>query len=340
MTLWLVRAGSRGENEDYALENDRIVIGWEDLGDLSGVDSRENIDELVREQYSDENSFKLSVWTGQVWKFRSLMQHGDLAVLPLKKRPQIAIGEIAGDYHFDPDAPADAKHHRPVRWLKSDIPRTAFDQDLLYSFGSLLTVSQPRAERSEERVRAMLTSTIKPVRGSRDTSLQMADEIAEEPIDLDALALDEIRKFIARRFKGHKFADLVAGVLEAQGYHTVTSPPGPDAGVDIVAGRGGMGFDPPRICVQVKSGEAPVDVTVLRELQGVMKSHGADHGLIVAWGGFKDSVRREGRRAYFELRLWDSDEFIEVIKDHYDQLPDSLQVELPLKRVWTLAREE
>ena len=43
---------------------------------------------------------------------------------------------------------------------------------------------------------------------------------------------------------GHGLATLVNAILEAQGDTTHQSPEGPDKGVDIVAGRGPMGFYP------------------------------------------------------------------------------------------------
>ena len=43
MTLWLVRAGSRGEGEEYALTNNIVGIGWPELGDLSEVRSLDGI---------------------------------------------------------------------------------------------------------------------------------------------------------------------------------------------------------------------------------------------------------------------------------------------------------
>jgi restriction system protein len=43
MALWLVRAGSRGEGEDYALQNNVVGIGWADLGDLSAARSLDAI---------------------------------------------------------------------------------------------------------------------------------------------------------------------------------------------------------------------------------------------------------------------------------------------------------
>ena len=125
-------------------------------------------------------------------------------------------------------------------------------------------------------------------------------------------------------------------VLQAQGYHTHMSPAGPDGGVDIIGGRGPMGFESPHLVVQVKSSNDPVDVKVLRELQGVMQSFDAERGLLVSWGGFKRSVYDESRQLFFQVRLWNSDDLIESLSEHYTQLPDDLQAELPLQRIWTL----
>ena len=42
---------------------------------------------------------------------------------------------------------------------------------------------------------------------------------------------------------------------------------------------------------------------------------------------------------YF-VRLWDSDNLIKAILNNYEILSDSLQAELPLKRIWALVLEE
>jgi restriction system protein len=118
------------------------------------------------------------------------------------------------------------------------------------------------------------------------------------------------------------------------------SPPGADGGADIVAGQGSMGFDRPRLCVQVKSGHLPESVNILRELQGVMKNLGAEQGLLVSWGGFKDSVYKEARSLFFEIRLWDADQLLDALSANYERLSKEIQAELPLKRVWTFVPED
>ena len=53
MGVWLVRAGAGGERENYALENKVAVIGWEKLGDLSGIKTREALLERLENVYPD-----------------------------------------------------------------------------------------------------------------------------------------------------------------------------------------------------------------------------------------------------------------------------------------------
>jgi Restriction endonuclease len=84
---------------------------------------------------------------------------------------------------------------------------------------------------------------------------------------------------------GRELAQLVGDILRAEGFVTNVSPAGPDGGVDILAGQGGMGFDGARLAVQVKSGAQLVDAPTLRELQGVMSNFGAARGLLVSWAG-------------------------------------------------------
>lgn len=103
----------------------------------------------------------------------------------------------------------------------------------------------------------------------------------EVPPDLEQYALDQIRDYITRKFKGHGLARLGGAVLEVQGYRVQISPEGANGGMDIIAGYGLMDFDHPVLVVQVKPGDTPVDVKAVRELQRVMKSFGADHGFIV-----------------------------------------------------------
>jgi predicted Mrr-cat superfamily restriction endonuclease len=111
-------------------------------------------------------------------------------------------------------------------------------------------------------------------------------------------------------------------------------------GVDIVAGAGPLGFGQPRLCVQVKSGDTPVEAKAINELRGAMQSVRASEGLFVSWGGFKGTVARETATNFFTVRLWTQKELLEALFSHYDQLSEDLKAELPLKRIWTVATQD
>lgn len=342
MAVWLVRAGKGGIYASTALEHGVCGIGWTELPDLTSIEEREQLERLYREQFPDATPASIGNGVGQVWAFRSRIQEGDLVLLPDSARAVLAIGKVVGPYEFRPDLPDDLRHARRVEWIKPDIPRAAFEQDLLHSFGSLLTVSQVKRNNAEERIRAIVEGRQpKPQQpylpAGEDADVPQAEQA---PLNLEEYSRDQIQGFISRRFRGHGLSRLVTAILNAQGYKTEMSPPGPDAGVDIIAGQGTMGFDPPRLVVQVKSGDAPLDVTTLRELQGVMSGFGAQQGLLVSWGGFRSSVPREARRLFFQIRLWDARDVVDALMDNYDRLPDDLRAELPLKRIWTLVSEE
>jgi len=106
-----------------------------------------------------------------------------------------------------------------------------------------------------------------------------------------------------------------------------------------LAGRGALGLDSPYLCVQVKATEEPADVKVFRELAGTMAAFKASQGLLVFWGGFKQTVLREARQETFKIRLWDQNDLVQAVYRSYENLPAEIQAELPLKRVWMLVRE-
>ncbi|RYG89132.1 MAG: hypothetical protein EON59_02005 [Alphaproteobacteria bacterium] len=54
MTLWGIRSGKYGERENFALEKNVAVIGWDDLPDLTAVSSREALRKILEETYPDE----------------------------------------------------------------------------------------------------------------------------------------------------------------------------------------------------------------------------------------------------------------------------------------------
>ena len=339
MAVRTVRAGALGEREDAALNGGSTAIGWEELPDLSSIKTRDELRALHEKVYSEPNARIVGNHVGQIWGFLCGIETGDLVVLPLKRQAAVAIGRVEGPYKYRTDLADNLRHTRPIEWLRTDLPRVSLEQDLLYSLGSLLTVCRIERNNAEVRIRAIVEGKALPPKPS-DTDEPVEPQPGGPSPNLERHALDLIRDAKGTKFRGHGLARFVGAILEAQGYLIEVSPPGPDGGVDVLAGKGRMGFDAPSLCIQVKSGGEPVDVKVLREFQTVVKNFGARQGLLISWSDFRHTVYTEAKPKFFEVRLWDADDLAAALLSEYDRLPQDLKNDLPLKRIWALVPED
>lgn len=351
MSLWIVRGGKYGEYESKFIEENKVFLTWGDLtaNDLTAIANYSGIRECVAKLHPDETNRTVGNWSGQIWAFLLAIKVDDWIVLPRKKNRTIAIGKVISKCKFDSTAENDYKHYRDIEWLNIEIPRSNFDQDILFSFGAVQTVCEVKRNDAEARVRAMHknnwhVSNIQTtkVKVSTANTEAVQDEIAVDQVevDLEELARDAIANLIIQKFKGHGMARLVNAILRAQGFTTYLSPEGPDKGVDILAGSGAFGFENPKICVQVKTGDTPADHLEFTHLIGAMQSVQADYGLFVSWSDFKQTVNKEEANKFFKVRLWNQSDLIEQLLANYDKLDQSIQSEIPLKRIWLVANQD
>ncbi len=341
MKTWLVRNGKTGENDTYCIEQSRAIIGWTQVGDLAPHSTWEDMINYVAESYPDEGKATVTNFTGQLYSFSHRIELGDLVVLPLRTARQLAIGRVVGEYSYALDEPLARRHHRRVEWLRTDVPRTAVKQDLLYSLGAFMTVCEIRRNDATWRIEQIIATGVDP--GSRVAAgiaeAAPSDETVPENVDVVENAADRLRQYVAEEFAGHDLAALVGAVLEAEGFVCDVSPEGPDGGIDIRAGRGLLGLDSPRLLVQVKSGPKPVEAPVIQQLNGVISKHGAEQGLLVAWGGVNKGGKKELDTLRFELRVWDADDLIANVCKNYDRLPEDIRARLPLRQIWTIVED-
>ena len=310
MALWMVRAGRSGEYEESFLERDVVGLTWgEGLGDtaLRDAPDRDAVRALVAERYSSQSSKTQSAWAGMISAFRFTMTPGDLVVMPRRRTGSgYSLAEILSPYEYrGKEDDANRRHVRRVRWLSGADPiaKEVMPGDIRHSLGGLLTIYQVSRNDAEARFRGFAASGFRAVPNLAGASAAIpiksggpsGEGGGEEIIDLEEVARDALARHLAAHFSGHELATLVEAVLSAQGYTTYKSPPGPDGGMDLLASGGALGFEPPRILVQVKSGGSPVDLPVYTHMIGAMAEFHADQGLLVSWGGFQEDGDR--RRA-------------------------------------------
>jgi restriction system protein len=340
MAIWLNRSGKYCEHEERYLKDGRIYLTWDNLHtDLGVCDTREKLSELLETAMPDAKTGLLRQNLGQIWAFLNKMQPGDWVCTP-SKRKTIHIGEITGKYEYDPNAESPYWHRRSIKWLETDIPRTNFDQDLLHSLGAISTICQIKRNDAETRIRAMQKNNWKSAGVKLNKPVPVDDEASDEELDagfdLEQIARDHISRLLYAKFSGHKMETLVQAILEAKGYTVHHSDKGADGGIDLLAASGNLGFGEPRICVQVKSQDSALERPVLDQLVGTMQHVGANQGLLVCWGGFKKTILAELPRLFFTVRMWGQEELIDEFLEHYDQMPDEIRSDVPLKRAWVV----
>jgi len=339
MSLWVVRAGKHGEQQETALKEKLVCHAWNELPDYSGFRTKDELRKVYEQANPNDSEKQIITGLSQVWRFAREIQIGDLVALPLRTESAFAFGRVTGEYEYEKIS-QNVMHIRRVEWLKT-VPRSVFPKDILFSMNSALTIFKVTRNDGEARVKKILYSSS----SDSDAVTEDVETIVESVVDdgvlnLAVAARDEILKFIQANFKGHDLARLVDAVLRAQGYKTEVSPPGPDGGVDILAGSGALGFEQPRLCVQVKSGSGAEGQKTFNELLGVVSKFASQQGLLVSWGGFTNPVKLDARKDFFRIRLWDQGDVVNAILDNYERLDAEIKAELPMKRIWVMVNDD
>ncbi len=324
-TIWGIHAGRTGDADALFLKKDVVALGWAKLTSLSKLDgSRDAFKTAVGKAYPEKKPAAVANNGGQLFRFVHEMAEGDIIAYPSKADRQIHLGRVEGAYKYDAKLEAGYPHTRPVKWLKA-VSRTKFSQGALYEIGSALSLFQIKNYADE--FRAAIEGKVVPVPGrvqDDETVAEVSNEVAETTSDF-------ILKTLAQATKGHPFAHFVAHLLQAMGYRTRVSPEGPDGGVDIVAHRDELGFEPPIIKVQAKSTDGSVGDPVVSALYGKVGSN--EHGLLVTLGTFTSAAKAFGR-SKSNLRLVDGPDLVDLVLAHYEKFDAKYKSLLPLRRVY------
>lgn len=324
-TVWGIHAGKTGDADSLFLKHDCVAIGWEAVGDLGKLaPTREAFRIAVEKAYPGRKPGWYGVTYGQIFRFVHEMAVGDLVVYPSKLDRMMHIGEVTGPFMYRPAQSQGYPQMRPVKWLKH-VPRTAFSQGALYETGSAMSFFQIRNYASEFLAAIEGKSVPPPVPVKDDESVSaVADDIEENTRDF-------VLKRLSQELKGHPFADFVAHLLERMGYRTRVSPEGPDGGIDVIAHKDELGFEPPIIKVQVKSGDGSVGDPVVSALYGKLAS--GEFALLVTLGTFTTQARNF-ERSKANLRLIDGRQLVDLIFEHYEKFDSRYKGLLPLRQTY------
>lgn len=321
--VWGIHAGRMGEADETFLKKNYLAIGWAKAGDFSNIKpDREYFKKIVAKFYPERTPRAIQASAGQIYRFIHEMKIGDYVIYPSKIDHQIHIGRVTGDYQYAPNIDPLHPQLRPVKWLKT-LPRTSFSQGALYEIGSAMTFFQVK-NYADEFLSALEGKTVVLPPADDETVSIVAEEIEQNTRDF-------ILKQLSKELKGHALAEFVAHLMETMGYRTRISPEGPDGGIDIIAHKDELGFEPPIIKIQVKSTESNIGDPVVSALYGKVGKD--EYGLLVTLGSYTNQARSFAR-SRSNLRLIDGNELVDLIFSHYEQFDSRYKGLLPLKRVY------
>ena len=319
--------GIHTKDDALFLNGNLIAIGWPELGDLSTIaPDREAFRAKMEEEYPDKSKPSIATMNGQVYRFAVEVQIGDYIVYPSKVDRKINLGIVESDYYYEEspqDTMFDYVNRRKVKWIKH-LPRTDFSQGALYEAGSAMSLFSIKNYADEYL--AALDENYKPI-VHVDESVE-DETVAATAEDIQENTKDFILKELSHQLKGYDLEEFVANILRAMGYRTTVSPHGGDSGIDITAYKDEL---PPRILVQVKSGDSDIKETTIQSLKGAM--HEGDYGLFVTLSNYTKNAQK-----YLDntpiIRGINGSELVELVLKHYKDLDEKYKKMIPLKMVY------
>lgn len=124
------------ENDALSEERPHICIGWSGMKDLSGLNTKDEVNTRHISTYPDATPNSRGQDVGQIHRFKNEAKIGDYVVFA--EQTVCHIGRITSEYYYDtanhPNQSDDYVNVRDVEWLKTNIKR----RDLSDAFHSSL----------------------------------------------------------------------------------------------------------------------------------------------------------------------------------------------------------
>lgn len=154
-SVWLVRAGRKGEGEQIALEKNMVGIGYE--GFDSSIKDIKTFKQHFITLHPDHKEGSVNKIVPQIWNFLHNIKRGDFVLLPLLTHNShlVAVGRIEGDYQ-ETKLHSELTVLRPVKWLKKDVSKSTFDDDFNKSLGHRGTVFRLGGSAIIQKLRELL----------------------------------------------------------------------------------------------------------------------------------------------------------------------------------------
>ena len=136
--VWMVRAGEGGRLIDEFARG-YVGIGWSDIGDMNSIRTREEMREKYVVAHPHAKPGQVAGAASMAYKFLRVMKLGDNVISYDPKARDYLVGEVIGEYTYQPNEVGDYPNIRRVKWL-GRVNRDQLDVTSRNSLGSTLTL--------------------------------------------------------------------------------------------------------------------------------------------------------------------------------------------------------
>ena len=138
--LWGIHI--KGENNALSDDDPHISIGWSELGDLTGVNTKAELDSLYVSVYPDDKVKAKGQNIGQIWRFINEMSIGDFVIFA--DGGNCHIGRIISDHYYNDNIQLgenpDYVNQRKVEWILKDIDCGSLTDSFRRSLTAMMSV--------------------------------------------------------------------------------------------------------------------------------------------------------------------------------------------------------
>lgn len=324
------------------IEHSYIGIGWSELGDLSKFNDRDSLKIALKDAQPKSSEASIRSQSSPLFRFINEMKIGDYVIYPSKTDRMIYVGAISSDYFYEESLEDDEyKSRRKINWITPNgIPRNTLSQSTLNELGAFITIFLIKQHTANEILGPL--GLIDVVQEDFQLSPDQEDELNEtlDDKELTTKAINETAKtstedFIIGRLhqnlNGYQFEEFVAHLLECMGYVARITQKSGDGGVDIIAHKDVLGFEPPIIKVQCKRTLSSNGLPEINQLLGTLGDD--EYALFVNLGSYTIQARNKATNKS-RLRLIDGKELISLIYKYYDSFSPQYRALIPLRKMF------
>lgn len=256
-------------------------------------------------------------------------------IYPYKPTGTLNFGRVTGDYAYHPEA-VEHRHRRRVEWIRRDVPRPTFQQEVLNGIGVPMTLFRVAKGADVFKQFLELPSSVDVPSAAAETS----DDAAVDAIDAARVAehtSDFVTRVLLKELTHQEFEEFTADLLRTLGYHARVTPFSNDGGIDVIAHKDPLGLEPPLVKVQCKHTMVTQSRPDVQRLLGALSATGNEVGLFVTLGPFsKDAVALERER--HNLRLLSGPDVVALTLENFSRLPIRWRDLLPLRPLLVVDR--